>query len=101
MNVALLIRFTKRAAAQIELADHWWAENRPSAPQAFREDLEAAFAILVYQPNIGARVSNTRLAGVRRLHLTRIRYHLFYRVKEDALVVLALWHTSRGKRPEL
>lgn len=95
------IRIAKRAAAQIEQADRWWTENRPSAPQAFREDIEAAFAILVCQPGIGAKVANIGLAGVRRLHLSRIRHHLYYRVKEEDLVVLALWHTSRGNRPAL
>jgi plasmid stabilization system protein ParE len=44
---------------------------------------------------------NTKLAGVRRIHLSRIRYHLYYRVASHggAVEILALWHTSRGKGP--
>ena len=45
---------------------------------------------------------NARLTGVRRVHLARVHYHLYYRVTaEPAIEVLALWHTSRGASPEL
>ncbi len=46
---------------------------------------------------------NEKLAGVRRLHLKRIRYYLYYRVKDDPqqVEILALWHTSRGTGPDL
>ena len=43
------------------------------------------------------------VAGVRRIHLTRIRYYLFYRVVSDpqAIEILALWHSSRQGTPAL
>jgi len=68
---------------------------------AIREDLRSAFDLVLRQPGVGAAVSNTRLSGVRRLHLGRVRYFLFYRVKGDELVVLSVWHSSRGKGPSL
>jgi len=95
--VTLRLRVSVRAAAEIERADAWWRENRPGAPGALREDLKASFKLLLRQPGIGARVSNARLVGARRLHLGRIRYFLYYRVKKEELTVLSLWHASRRR----
>ena len=40
---------------------------------------------------------------LRRIHLTRIRYYLFYRVlpEPEVIEILALWHTSRQGAPTL
>jgi plasmid stabilization system protein ParE len=43
----------------------------------------------------------TALSGVRRVALSRIRYYVYYRVADDALQVLAFWHTSRGTEPPM
>jgi len=99
--VSLLLRIAARAADEAERAERWWAENRTLAPLAFQEDLRTAFSLLLRQPGIGANVANTRLRGVRRLHLGRIRYFVYYRVKGNELVILAVWHESRGKGPRL
>lgn len=72
--MTLRLRITARAAGEIELADAWWRENRLAAPGALREDLKAAFKLLLQQPGVGAKVAGARLAGTRRLHLDRIRY---------------------------
>lgn len=93
------LRIALRASAEIEKAQLWWLENRPLAPSALHDDLRAALDVLIRQPEIGARVLNTRLSGVRRLHLGRIRYFVYYRVKGDELVVLSFWHSSRGSSP--
>jgi plasmid stabilization system protein ParE len=99
--VALLLRITSRAASEVERAENWWIENRPSAPLAVREDLKTAFTLLLQQPGVGVKVANTRLSGVRRLHLGRIRYFVYYRVKGNELVVLSMWHSSRRTGPNL
>lgn len=88
-------------AAQIEEAAIWWADHRPFAPRAIEEELERSFALLSIQPAIGARARNERLKGVRRLHLSRIHYYLYYRVSTEAVDVLAFWHTSRGSTPRV
>ena len=97
----MVVRVTKRAQAQIDQAAQWWDENRDLAPEAFDEDLAKAFLLLSAEPGVGATVSNTRAEGVRRLHLARIRCHLYYRIRRGNVEVLALWHTSRGARPAL
>lgn len=90
------IRVTKRADAHIEQAAIWWERNRPLFPDALTEELSVAFALLLSQPAIGAPALNARTKGVRRIHLARVHYHLYYRVRGEHVDVLALWHTSRG-----
>ncbi len=95
------VRVTKRAQAQIDSAALWWDQNRPLAPDAFDEELAEAFSLLSVEPGIGAPVSNARVQGVRCLHLARIHYPLYYRVRGGQVEVLSLWHTSCGAGPSV
>jgi plasmid stabilization system protein ParE len=97
------VRITGSAARAIAEAAAWWTANRPKAPEAFADEVERALQLIAVHPGIGARAMNVRLAGVRRIHLARIRYHLYYRVAgvPEVIEVLALWHTSRGSPPPI
>jgi plasmid stabilization system protein ParE len=99
----LHIEVSDLAKAQIRAAEEWWRLNRPKAPNAIREELERASLLISLQPEIGARARNVSLTGVRRLHLDRVRYYLYYRVLTDAarIDVLAFRHSSRGGDPPL
>lgn len=102
MSAPRPVRIVSSAARAIAEAAEWWVANRPKAPDAFITELERALQVIASQPAIGARAKNLRLAGVRRVHLARIHYHLYYRAtSEPAIEVLALWHTSRGTSPNL
>ena len=103
MSRRLPIRVVRTAADQILEASAWWKANRPKAPEAFREEIARAFELVSAQPYIGARAENVKLADVRRIHISRIRYDLYYRVKAPPKIVeiLAFWHASRGVGPEL
>lgn len=79
----------------------WWAENRPAAPGAIREDVVAALALLVEEPGIGTKVETTRSDIVRRLYLTRVQYFVYYRARGKFLDVVAFWHASREAGPSL
>ena len=99
----LCVKIVRRAAREIAEACEWWLANRPAAPDALEEELRRGLALIAQQPDIGARARNAKLAGVRRVHLSRIRYHLYYRVGKSSKVVevLAFWHASRGSGPNL
>jgi plasmid stabilization system protein ParE len=90
------------ARAIVEAAD-WWVANRPKAPGAFAEELDRALQLLSSQPLVGAEARNVKLTSVRRIHLPRVHYHLYYRMvaTPPTVEVLALWHTSRGTTPDL
>ena len=95
------VRVTKQAQVQIDRAALWWDQNRPLAPEALDEELAEAVSLLSTEPGIGAPVLNVRAEGVRRLHLARVHYYLYYRVRRGQVEVLALWHTSRGTAPRV
>lgn len=59
------------------------ASQPPKAPNAIREELERAASLISLQPEIGARARNISLPGVRRLHLSRVRHYVYYRVVTD------------------
>ena len=75
--------------------------KREKAPEAFREELQRGFSLISRQPEVGVQATDVKLKDVRRIHLSRIRYFLYYRVKEGRFEVLALWHSSRRKGPAL
>jgi len=99
--MALRVKISARAAAQIRKAAGWWAENRPAAPGAVRADIGEALALLAQEPGIGAPYAGARTEGVRRLLVSRIRYFVYYRSSAESLEVLSVWHISRGKQPTL
>jgi plasmid stabilization system protein ParE len=97
----LSVKVTPIAAGHIQKAAVWWMDNRDKAPTAFKEEIERGFALIAQRPDVGAKATNVKLKDVRRIHLSRIRYFLYYRVIEDRVEVLALWHSSRLKGPTL
>jgi plasmid stabilization system protein ParE len=97
----LEVEVTPRAAAQIERAAEWWAVNRPAAPDAIRLDFQEARLLLARQPGVGAKSRSVRFSDLRRLYLSRVRYHVYYRVRPGKVVILAFWHASRGTGPSL
>lgn len=103
MNEPLPITVTKLAQALIREAEAWWRANRTAAPNAIREELDRVFPMIAAQPQIGSRAANVTLQGVRRVHLPRVTYDLYYHVPEAPLrlEVVALWHSRRGKGPPL
>jgi len=95
------VKVTPIAAMQIEKAARWWLANRDKAPNAFNEEIERGFALISQRPEVGAKASSVKLKNVRRIHLSRIRYFLYYRAMQNRVEVLALWHSSRLKGPTL
>ena len=103
MSDPLHIEISAIAATQVRAAETWWGLNRPKAPGAIRAELERGCSLIALQPHVGARATNIALPGVRRLHLARIHYDLYYRLVEASrrLEILAFWHASRGSYPPI
>ena len=96
-----LIEITPIAVAQIERAAVWWAQHRPAAPDAIRVDFEEAVGLLAQEPGVGSRSRTARYPALRRLFLSRVNYHIYYRIEPGKVVIMAFWHASRGRRPAL
>ncbi|HEV7669102.1 MAG TPA: type II toxin-antitoxin system RelE/ParE family toxin [Thermoanaerobaculia bacterium] len=99
--MALRVKISARAASHVRKAAEWWAENRPAAPGAIGADFGEAVALLAEQSGIGAKYEGARTPGVRRLFLSRVGYFIYYKVEDGTLQVLALWHASRERQPNL
>ena len=96
------IVFHPRAVEDATRIDSWWTANRPAAPGLVHRELEAAVAAVADLPTLGASsTAESELPGVRRVLMTRTRYHVYYRVTADVLEVLAIWHAVRGEGPTL
>ena len=98
----LRLQITATAQRQIREATAWWHENRPAARGLLRQELDRGLKSITTQPGVGTRALDVPVKGVRRLHLLRIHYHLYYHLlDEETVEVLALWHVRRGKRPPI
>lgn len=95
------IRFSPQALAQAEAAQGWWKRNRRLAPHLFEDELERGLKLLHVAPLAGPPYQHRRREGVRRLLLQETRYHLYYEIGIEGLVVLAVWSAVRGRPPRL
>jgi plasmid stabilization system protein ParE len=95
-----VVEFLPRAARQMVDAREWWREHREKAPDAFDEDFAGLLTMLEHMPRAeGAPVAQR--PGVRRAVLRRVRYNVYFIVEESTVLILAVWHASRGTPPNL
>lgn len=99
MTEPLTVVFQRRAAREIEAVDEWWRANRTSAPDLFVSELDTMLSAVALMPTLGSAAKGERAPGVRRVLLRGTRYHVYYRVRDDVLEVLAVWHAARGVGP--
>lgn len=101
MKGPLPVVFQRRAAREIEAVDEWWWANRTTSPDLFASELDAMISAVALMPTLGVPARAERATGVRRVLLRQTRYHVYYRVRDEALEVLAVWHAARGAGPGL
>jgi len=73
------------------------------APEAVRDELVKAVGLIASQPTCGSPIASRRFRGLRRVHLARIDYHVYYRLapRLRQVEILAFWHARRGSSPHL
>jgi plasmid stabilization system protein ParE len=103
VNEPLRIELSEAADRHVREADAWWRINRPSAANAIREELERVSALIAMHPKIGTRARNVRLRGVRRIHIERVHYDVYYRIVGDPphLQIVGFWGSRRGSGPPI
>lgn len=103
MSDSLSVEITALATQQIRTAEEWWRRNRLAAPNAVRQELENAFALIASQPRIGSRATSVKLQGVRRIYLPVIKQFLYFHVvaSPERIEVVALWHARRETGPPI
>ncbi len=94
-------RFAGRARLEIERHDTWWRDNRPAAPSLFLQELIAAVEHVVNHPQLGKIYQDAKHAGVRYVILPRTQRKLYYVVRNDEVVFVAVWGGRRKRGPKL
>jgi hypothetical protein len=95
------LRFVPHAVEQVDAADEWWRENRDKAPDLLVAEFIEAIEVLRENPSLGAEYQNDELEDAKRYLLRRTRFHVYYVVRDEVLVVAAIWSAIRGHGPPL
>lgn len=89
------IRLTKAAIADLREAQAYVALDNPNAALKLALKIEKAVALIGQRPNIGRP---TPAQGVREWSVPGLPYVIPYRVLDEVIEIIRIWHTSR-KRP--
>lgn len=92
------VKLTPRATKEFERAVRWWLDHPGGVPPIVG-DMKRAKARLAKRPYQGLAYKTSRGRQVYRLFLKGSQHHLYYRVDDKIVWVLALWGTSRGREP--
>jgi hypothetical protein len=81
----------------------WWRVNRPSSPDLFDQELEAATRQLERDPALLPIYETVRGRVVRRMLLVKTERHVYYSVDQatQSVVVHVIWAARKGRGPKL
>jgi toxin ParE1/3/4 len=88
------IRWTPSAADDLERIYNYLAKHEPQWASSTVIAIRDALRTLKQFPNQGRK---GREHGTRELLHSRLPFLIVYRVKEDAIEVLHIWHTSQDR----
>jgi len=91
------VRWLRRALLNLDQEATYIAQDNPKAAAEFALLLRDSALMLGQQPNLGRA---GRIPGTRELVITNFPYILPYRVRNDSVEILRVFHTSR-KWPEI
>ena len=92
---------TPEAAEQIRIIDGWWRRERPAAPMLFSEEFAGSLVLIAGAPQAGRIYPHLTVSEVRRILLRSSRFHVYYKIHEDDVIILAVWSAVRGSGPDL
>ena len=87
------MRWTPQAADDLEAITDFIAADSPHYASLFVIDVLSALGQLQAFPRSGRVVPETQTPDIREIILGN--YRIVYRVQEDMVVVLTVWHGSR------
>jgi plasmid stabilization system protein ParE len=95
------LRTTAQADEHIRAIDEWWRQNRTASPDLFVNELADAFAMITAAPRLGRPYPSADIPDVRRVLMRATRYHVYFRIDGNDVIVLAVWSALRGRGPSL
>lgn len=94
----LKVRWLKRALANLEAEAEYISRDSHAAAQRVITAIEQAVQLLASHPALGRA---GRVEGTRELVVTGTPYIIPYRVREDRVEVLRVFHAARKWPPQL
>lgn len=91
------VRWLRRALLNLDHEASYIAQDNPKAAAEFVLHLRGSALMLGEQPNLGRP---GRISGTRELVVSSLPYILPYRVRNDTVEILRVFHTAR-KWPEI
>ena len=86
------VKWLRRALKNLEHEADYIAEESPQIASEFIRHVLASAETLSNHPNMGRP---GRITGTRELVVTRFPYILPYRVRENSIEILRVFHTAR------
>ena len=90
--MGLNVRIAPRAGRDLEEIRSYLAERSPKGAERVRKHIDAVLERLAVMPLMGAATSEK---NVRVVQLVTYPYRIFYVVRDDAIDVVHVRHTSR------
>jgi len=85
-------RYTLDCAEMLDEAIAYLRERSPRQAEIMGNKFFQIIDLLETMPEIGTICQN----GMRKFKLGKFRYNIYYKVKENEIEILGIWHTSRG-----
>ena len=92
MSRVFLVR--PEAEADLAAAKQWYDEQREFLGDEFVAAVDETFATIQRLPGGGSEV----IPGVRRALVRRFPYGVFYKVADDHLAIIAVYHLKRDPK---
>ena len=89
------VRWTTRAAKQLEAAGMYLEDSRKGTGVEFIDQVESILEVASDHPNIFPRVPGVSGDEIRRGLSRKYGYWVIYELRKQDLLVLAVWHGSR------
>ena len=87
----MIVRFHPAAREEVREARLWYEERSPLSAVAFAQEVGAAVSRIAEAPTRFPVAEQ----GTRRVVLHRFPYNVFYRVRSEEIIVVAVAHQKR------
>jgi toxin ParE1/3/4 len=85
------VEFHPLAADEAQAAERWYRERNEIASGRFQRELDSAIELISERPEAGSPYLN----NTRRILLRRFPFFVVYRIRSDAVQVVAVAHARR------
>jgi toxin ParE1/3/4 len=93
----VIVRRRQVFVADLTSAYSYLADRNPKAADRLLDEVEVTVELLATFPMLG-RSRNALRRGVRSIRLRRFPFIVFYRVEDDAVVLLRVVHAARDHK---